>query len=207
MNKVILLLLSMGFIGLSSCKKEVVELSTNYVPLSVGNYWIYQTYVQDVNNLWNPLTSNTDSIYIDKDTLIDGDVYYKKMTAYGSGQSLTEYVHYVDDELVDVNGKVLFSANKFLRSSVLDTTIYNVGSSFSSIYYLDFTLQSVTVGAGTFDCVDWHRGSCVWNDNGTMRPRADIQNYYAKEVGFVQTLSYLLSGSPTKTELERYHIN
>jgi len=210
MNKIIVLLLSagIGFISFSSCKKEVIEVSTNYMPLSIGNYWIYQTYVQDANNEWNPLTNKMDSVYIDKDTLIAGDVYYKKITANGtSGQLLTEYIRYVNDELVDVNGMVLFSANLMLTPSLPDTTIYNIGNYFSSIYTIDLNEQPVTVGGGIFDCVDWHRGTCVWNDNGITTPRSDIQNYYAEGIGFVQTLSYLLSGSSVRIELERYHIN
>lgn len=208
MNKIILLILWIGIIGFSSCKKETIEIESNYSPLSVGSYWVYQKYSQNTTtNTWNALGSR-DSIYIDKDTLVAGSIYYKRITISGTGSTVVDYVRYVTDELVDINGNVIFSANSTLTPSLRDTLDMGGGSYFTSIYSIDLNQQTITVNGGTFDCVDWRRGTCQWVTNGVITPKPDIHNYYADGIGLTQTLTYLLStGTTVKIELENYHIN
>jgi hypothetical protein len=208
MNKIILLILGIGIVGFSSCKKETIEIASNYIPLSVGSYWVYQKYSQNTTtNTWNTLGS-TDSTYIDKDTLVGGNVFYKRITTSGTGGAIVDYVRYTANELVDINGNIIFSANSEFTPSLEDTLDVGTGSYFASIYSIDLNQQTVTVNGGTFDCVDWRRGTCQWVTNGVITPKPNIHNYYADGIGLTQTLTYLLSsGTTVKIELENYHIN
>lgn len=73
-----------------SCKKDTeISLPTpnlsslnannsldTMLPLAVGNYWIYQMSKDDSSGTYT-LLNNTDSLYIEKDSIINGELYYK----------------------------------------------------------------------------------------------------------------------------------
>ena len=77
-----LLILTIAF---ASCKKKDTPppndppvITSVYMPLKVGNYWIYQRYRTDMNNVNDTIYSTvTDSVFISKDTMIQGLKYYK----------------------------------------------------------------------------------------------------------------------------------
>jgi hypothetical protein len=70
-----------------SCKKDptvILTQSTNntsvnndtMLPLAVGNYWIYQMSRDDSSGTYTML-NDIDSLYIEKDSMISGELYYK----------------------------------------------------------------------------------------------------------------------------------
>ena len=45
------------------------------MPLSIGNYWVYDVYKTDtLRNV--TITSSSDSAYVDRDTTINGSLFY-----------------------------------------------------------------------------------------------------------------------------------
>ena len=77
-----LVFLGLALVFLFSCKKETEELQENnnqvpvsYMPLKIGNYWIYQTY--KIDSLGNEsIDGAVDSVRVTKDTLINGNTYF-----------------------------------------------------------------------------------------------------------------------------------
>ena len=67
----------MSYLALTSCKNDENKVTTtvsNYFPLSVGNYWIYNVYQQDLKTSKDSLIG-ADSLYIKKDTVIKNQKY------------------------------------------------------------------------------------------------------------------------------------
>lgn len=70
---------------LASCKKEEPIISEpdpipEYAALKVGNYWVYETYFTNKDGK-TVLTNDYDSAYIEKDTIINGQKFAKKVVA------------------------------------------------------------------------------------------------------------------------------
>jgi hypothetical protein len=70
-----------------SCKKDPTVILTQsannasvnndtMLPLAVGNYWIYQMSRDDSSGTYTML-NDIDSLYIEKDSIISGELYYK----------------------------------------------------------------------------------------------------------------------------------
>lgn len=74
-SKIFILLLAFS---LMSCRNELVDLedglrsNANYFPLDLGNYWTY--------NVKRLTVSNKDSLFVQKDTTINGNAYKKFKT-------------------------------------------------------------------------------------------------------------------------------
>lgn len=70
---------------LASCKKEtkvssqntnsVPPPAPNFLPLKLGNYWIYEAFTLDSLNTETDL-AHTDSLYIDRDSIVGSKTYY-----------------------------------------------------------------------------------------------------------------------------------
>ncbi len=94
-----------------SCKKDKDAPTPEptpvpeYAALKVGNYWVYETYFTDAQGA-TTVTEYYDSTFIEKDTLINGKTYYKKVV-----QSLmmpsTSFWREENGVLVDQLGKPL----------------------------------------------------------------------------------------------------
>lgn len=95
MKKISILLL-LAATTFYSCKKEKIETVENpispgyssnmyHFPISIGDYWIYESITLDSN--YNVLsTSGIDSVYIARDTAINGKTYFiKERTSIVSG--------------------------------------------------------------------------------------------------------------------------
>jgi len=118
--------LSLVFFALSamlivfSCKKKKDDATPlnpnptpatypNYSNLKVGNYWVYQVY--EIDSSGNEIsTQGLDSVYIEKDTLINGKVYFKKMDkqffSYYTPTFIRDSLHFT----VNHSGNILFSS-------------------------------------------------------------------------------------------------
>ena len=112
----------MSYLALTSCKKDGNNVSTtsNYFPLSVGNYWVYNVYQHDLKTSKDSLIG-TDSLYVKRDTIIKNQTYYV----------LKEK---------SIVSTIFFDMTSILRDSI-DCTIRLVKSDSSSkyFYYSNFT--------------------------------------------------------------------
>jgi hypothetical protein len=111
-----------------SCKKDkdddnnnnnnnnpVVDLS-DYYPLAVGNYWVYQWYDIDSNGIATPsLTGiSVDTFSVIDDTLINGISFYVfEMKQHKFFNSYNQYLRDSSNHLIDNFGTKFFSAINF----------------------------------------------------------------------------------------------
>lgn len=212
MNKIMVLILGVGMVCFLSCDKNKLEdigTQEDYYPLSVGNYWVYESYTRNANQTeFHLMINSRDSTYIDKDTIIDNLIYYKRLSARESGALVIDYIRYEKDELVNSLGHKLFSANPSFAPPSLDTSVINTGNYYETIPSLGLTEELVTVNSGIFTCADW-AFSNKWVHSDTIIQQSQAHYYYAKGVGFVQMAAEptLSIHSYTQKNLEAYHIN
>lgn len=201
---------------LLSCKKDkqnpTVELTyPDYAMLKTGNYWVYQLFDIDSAGIASP-GSTFDSCYVEKDTLINNQTYYKvvKPKPYSTNEKIFSYqrdsLHYV----VNSSGQILFSSQDF-------TTV------FGNDYFLASTTDTicqvikqmaekdieVATPAGTFITMN-SKTSFIMYPNWTFagNPRAKHIRY-SENIGIVvETLPFFVSQPWYKERrLVRYHLN
>ena len=217
-------LMVLPLIILYSCKKEknniivcpppggeLSELTTDPMPLAVGNYWIYETY--RIDTLGNEtLLSSIDSVYIDRDTIINGYTYY--IIEGGSVIS-----HVFNGSALRNNGTDILSLN---TTSGLETVVFtpiNQGfvyhtDTFSSPPYnieintkLSTGFVSKTVAAGTYNCYEMDKELVDLTMSFPYYPRNEYR-YYEQSVGIVAG-QYFFASSPMVFEMRlvRYNLN
>jgi len=204
-------------LAFSSCREhETLTLATpNYMPMEIGNYWIYHWYFEDPNgNDTFHLGATADSTIIEKDTVINGTTYYKvvshmiSLTTNAVNHINVSFLRQSNTEVINHEGKTLFSANPPLGVFRIDTLVNDTPYVFAS-YSWSATGSTVskTVNAGTFDCVE-NTAFATYVENGVAQPKPNVYTYYQDNVGRVQTNAYLLSNErKVEMRLERYHLN
>lgn len=134
-TKLLLSTAIMGLAFLSSCKKDKNDPAPqpdpvpDYAVLKVGSYWVYDTYYSDSNGV-ETLTGQRDSVFIEKDTVITGKTYYKKVVVSMVNPSIS-YWREEGGKLVNHRGIVLPDKEGTLGtiSEVINNdTIYTVTS-------------------------------------------------------------------------------
>lgn len=206
-------------LAFSSCKEtETLPVqSPNYMPLAVGNYWIYHWYFEDPNASGSGIFNrgNTgDSTIVEKDTMINGKTYYKvvqyliNLTTDAVINTNVSFWRYSNTELMDHEGAIVMSGDPALGIFRTDTTVNNLPH-----IYMSFDVSATsnivtkTVNAGTFHCLE-NKGIATYIDNGVTKPKPNIYTYYAENIGRIQTNAYLLSNErQIEMRLERYHLN
>ena len=88
---------------------EISEVSS-YSLLKTGNYWVYQTYSCFDSTGTNCSPRSIDSVYISKDTIINGKKYYR-IEGTSFGQYFKKYLRDSSDYLVDDKNEKTFSCS------------------------------------------------------------------------------------------------
>lgn len=202
-----LIVLGISILFLFSCQKndEIIEPALNYMPLQIGNYWVWQHYSVDTLGVETALPKYDSSIIV-RDTTIRGALYYifEGYEAIGNTSSQS-IIRDSSGYYVNSNGTIVMAENNFT-----DTLRYNVQTNqgdtlFTSMYKMEKPDYSVTVPVGTYD---------VLNCLGTIKiiiPSLDttryLNTYYADNVGMILS-TYFFFHSPTVYEkrLTKYHI-
>lgn len=180
------------------------ETVLDYLPLTVGNYWIYESYTCDSGEV-NCETRSVDTNFVTKDTIIDGETYFK---IEGDQVFWSNPVFYRDsgDYIVNESGEVIFThlniTESFNHDLVLD-------GNQDTIYYWYFKLrkdtEEVFVKAGEFSCLNF-QGS-FFRKNDDFETEYNMRNNYSKNVGLVEQSSFFASSlHVVKRELVGYHI-
>lgn len=217
MKKPIFILSFLSLLAFSACHKDEETLPEdslpviveNYLPLTVGNYWIYEEFQIDTNGTATDL-GKIDSCYIEKDTLINNKTYFKYCrVAPGYGSSI-KFIRDSSHYIVNSNGIILFSSVDF--SSILHTyyTIIPVSDTVSvnTSKMTDKDVE-ITTPYGTFTTYNYKTTCAIapaFASNGNERY---WNTRYANNVGIVaETIATYLS-TPVFTErrLVRYHLN
>lgn len=181
-----------------------------YMPMAVGNYWIYQHFM--VDSLGNEHPINTfDSVVITKDTLINNKLYYEfvgKQKVTISTRMLRDSLGY----LVNNNGEKLFSPSNFKDVLSVKKDSIQFNRMYRCIYTLKTKMEAVPVqkitAAGTFNTLNasglltnyYYDSSAVLTDSIET-----YQNtYYAQNVGIViQTYLYYYDFKEYKRKFEK----
>lgn len=228
MKKFFLIPCLLAIFYFSSCKKDSIPLPKknvqetpatvypNYSNLKVGNYWIYERF--RIDSLGNAVSVGiVDSCYIEKDTIIHGDTYYKYTGPEFnsmSNPSIASPVRsgFLRDSLsylIDSYGNIMFSSQNFY---VFDSG-YNIAPPNDTIY--NFITQitdygmNTTVPAGTYVTTNLQTSYTFYNGYIIYWKTRTKNTRYAENVGMVSQDWGFFLGMPDywQRQLIRYHFN
>jgi hypothetical protein len=173
----------------------------DYFPLSVGNYWIYEFYSAD--STLNFTDQNTiDSIYIEKDTLLNGQTY---KVLKGSLFQSTTFVRDSSDYIVTADGVKLFSLN-----ANNGTTFEQYNPEGDSIFIVSWKMMnsdSIFICPNAQYLSKYAIGTVNSPNNAQFKERT-VFRVYTKDIGMVgRRANWLYSGIYDEWKLIRYKIN
>ena len=204
----------MLFALMTSCQTEDVnpELrKSNYLPLEVGNYWVYQHYrIESVGNEF--LLEEVDSVVITKDTIIRNERYFV-MEGISSSPlwNKTEIVRDSSKHLVNHLGQILFSEINFTDvlytyyecQNELNDTLLSIS------YQMENPEMEVTVPAGTFEVLNYKGNLVVIKEELCPEELHNriLNRYYALNIGkILHTYYYVHSSYTFERRLVRYQL-
>lgn len=214
--KTVFLLLLVLSILFYSCKKEddqnqVFGGYVNYSTLKVGNSWIYQIY--DVDSSGNSTPRNEyDSCYVEKDTIINSNTYYKVVKPNINYNE--PFIYYLRDSLhciVNSSGKILLSSWEF-QSNIYEN--YWTTETNDTILHVAIKMGDqnfiVSTAAGNFSTVNAKETYTInpkfTYPGGSIRYR-NVR--YSPNIGIVTEILpfYLSKPNYYERRLVRYHLN
>lgn len=229
MKNIIRLIILFIIISFFSCKKDkkvepegntsnpTTTNYPNYSNLKVGNYWIYQRFEIDGSGNVTPL-SIIDSCYIEKDTIISGNTYYKYISPNFSNTvspnsvspNVAEYYRDSLSYLITNYGRIEFSSQDF-------TTIYKSGYQLANpndtVCRFEFKMgdqnTNITTPLGTYNTSSFNEIYYMYPNYSTAGSVRSRHTRYAENVGKVTQEWYFFASVPTRWErrLIRYHLN
>ncbi len=209
-----------------SCKKDTaisppaLNLPSNtaassqdtMLPLSVGNYWIYQKSNDDTLENLN-LQMEFDSVYVEKDTIIANEHYYKVCHTNLQFLSYFHFVHYSSvqylrdsaDYIVDVNHNTLLD-----KVHIGDTIVKDIFDpshiEWGCLVPDNFVNEQFLIGIYSGN---WMKYVYNRNYNGLLQYNV-CQSYFVKDIGIVKSVygySGCLKYCRYTQNLIRYHVN
>ncbi|MDI1232763.1 MAG: hypothetical protein PSX81_00620 [bacterium] len=194
--KYYILLISAVFALLyTACKKKEVQpkqvetpaTAMAYFPLSVGNYWIYEQFETDKNNVIKSLNVY-DSVYIVKSETLNNKTVYTvcdQDRINPKPDSLKQYI--VDGpNIIGADNHVLLSTTDF--TSILEQYIINFGSDTVYISNTQMSAKDVLIStkSGTYLTIKKQTTfSSVSAGCPTVKRYPIFNQYFAKSVGKV----------------------
>jgi hypothetical protein len=210
-NTSLLLVTIVAAVSLIGCCKENQKVKgyPDFGMLKVGNYWIYQYF--DIDSNGNASATNRyDSCFVEKDTNIAGNTYFKVHKPRFEGDPIgfdyeRDSLHYI----VSTTEGIVFSSEDF--TSTLETTCAT--NNLDTVSIVNGKMmnkgQVTNTPAGNFATSDFERTFTMYppyNSAGTIR-KAHCKR--SEGVGVVlETLSFF-ADNPNYTEriLVRYKVN
>lgn len=123
----------------------------NYFPLSIGSYWVYNTY--KIDSLGNEeLYSQNDTTRIIGDTMINKNTY-KIYSGHLYSSTSVYKIYYRDSSryIISDEGNIIFSSDNF-TDTITSELIPNTGNPQWHLYSkMDMHNSITTLEAGTFD--------------------------------------------------------
>ena len=204
-----------GFLCLTAaCVHEPVtpEVQT-YMPLRVGNYWIYQIYTTQ-NGRFEP-TNKFDSTYVSSDTFINGNRFFKIVSTYGAvvKRQFPNNVFFVRDSAdFLLRFDALIGQSKFFSytdfTNILDFRIERFNS-VDTIYTLTTRMQNnvnVETPLGNFTALVSEKMMTLnyrfSNTNATETRRMDT-HFFVQNKGIVKSILYGYANTPELDEEKR----
>ncbi|OYT11816.1 MAG: hypothetical protein B6I18_02835 [Bacteroidetes bacterium 4572_112] len=151
----IIIILSIIVLSYSCSKQEDVTIDKidngelSFIPMEVGNYWIYQ--VNNVDENGNSTYVRTDSAYIATTKDINGIIYFEYRVPT---INYTEYLRDSSSYLVDDKGEKLFY-HKYDNDTLFNNKIMSSGLVFSHTHRVIHILgNSTECIAGSFPAIE-----------------------------------------------------
>lgn len=204
-------LLTLAVLFLFSCKdkdddaKLNAVTATDYFPLTVGSYWVYQWY--NIDNLGNEtIRSTKDSVFVSADTIING-LTYAILQGTEFGNEIKRFYRDSSGFLVDEKGEIpLFTIHEEPALLGIDTFYASNAPWFWREYKMAAD-ANITVSAGTFE-------NCLTAETylNPIEPNAEngIRIYpfnYAEGIGLVRhRTSFYYEPLYLESRLISYHI-
>lgn len=207
------LMLLMGVLAISSCKKEKPEPPAtpttypDYAKLKPGNYWIYQRFEVYPDGTEEAL-NEYDSVYVQKDTMIHGNNYHKYIKAGIDGP----VAYYLRDSLsyiVNSYGGIIFSSEDF--STIFKSGFQTDGG--DTIWQYVNQMQNINgqevTPAGAFVTYDFCTTFYMHHPYDQPEKIRYYHHRYAKNIGLVSetVASWLGSGVHEDRRLVRYKVD
>ena len=197
---------------LTSCQKKdeiPAETKSEYLPLSIGNYWVYEHYMVDSSGIETVLP-HIDSIFINKDTLIRNNKYFI-LEGHNYPYQRIDIVRDSSKYLVNSKGEILFSETNF--SDILYHTVELINT-VDTVYTIDWKMfiveNQVNVPAGLFEALNY-KGDINYyygSQNSHLAVNTFLNNYYSPYVGRLLSTYRYYSKPYERIEkrLTRYYI-
>ncbi len=210
--KLLPLLLGLSLIFLSSCKDDddmgqPGSETSRFIPLAVGNYWIYDILNYDLTTYSGVYRTYYDTIKVIGTTSIRDQQYFM-LTKDVLSPSQTErkdtiYWRDSSDYLINHLGEIVFAAHD--RDRILNRTDLSVSSlSITIDYTVKDNFFNEFTDLGTFRCLD-KEGVMMINDE---RLENETHDYFAEDIGIIYS-SVFYAGVPTseiRCILKEYHL-
>lgn len=212
-----ILLLTMSCL-IFSCKKKKNESvaetpatpaspAYNYMPLKIGNYWIYDQYTIDPSG--NETYNTTDSVYIAKDTTIAAVNYFVLENGGMAPYATRIMIRQSGSDIVTPTGTFYYKHNDTLTvledyyqvTSPSDTISYNVSR-------MGQINKTTTVSAGTFTTSSYNTHVTIWPSYITCCSSFLRSRRFAENTGVVsENMLQFVSGTHIDRRLKRFHLN
>jgi len=189
----------------------------DFSQLKVGNYWVYQQFIVDSSGNATP-TNVYDSCYVEKDTLINNNTYFKvyRPNPYFPQWGYTylrDSLHYIVScrNFQNQSSQICFSSQDF------NTTFYSYHMTYGNLQdtialvtaKMEYPGLIVSTPAGSFETstfkINYNYGA-NWDNFGNPRHQ---NTRYSKGVGIVSEELPHTYSNPNYLErrLVRYHVN
>jgi len=189
----------------SSC---VDYQSVDFIPLTIGNYWVYDTY--RIDTLGNETISNSgDSAYVDRDTIINGKTFYIIEGDLYAKQAIGNNIRNENNSILYYNTSDNFEKIVFTTNSI--GTVYNQANIGNNLLQLttwtNAGTQNITVDAGNYLCYQRETEVTPLVSGYPIGTRSQYR-YYNSSVGVVIN-QFFFASSPElyETRLVSYNIN
>ena len=200
------------FIILFSCKNDDDTIGTggetpvlNYIPLSIGSYWVYGWEKIDTLGNISPLTQR-DSVYVSGDTIINGNTYFVVEGDFFGSPVNKEYQRDSSGYLVNEKGNILFNPNNTTDLLWVDTIFVGSDPLVIIEYKMEGTETEIDVPAGVFNCFNY-QGTVISQEDDYPWGVRNTGYYYADGIGKVQSrLFFYNSPDDIRSRLVDYHI-
>jgi hypothetical protein len=184
-------------------------LKADYLKLKPGNYWIYNEYrVNDTSEIDQHIA---DSVYVEKDTLINGLVFYK-LVKPSHWLEPFEWVNYLRDSAgytVGHTGKIWFSSTDFTTIFHLSHVMAGVDTVARVTTKMSDKDFAVSTPAGIFITTSLTRSYAMFPKFHPDEPVINYNTRYAKDVGMVTETLAIYSINPFERwerRLVRWHV-
>ena len=179
------------------------EKVTDYYPLTVGNYWIYEYYSSDSSLIF---TDNhlTDSVYIVNDSLSKGNVYAVVCSSYWYS---TTFVRDSSNYIVTNDGMKLFTINQD-NNNLVDRYLPYPDSIFHDTWKMKNSDSICNVPSGQYQAKYLLGTLTSTVPNLPSMTKRNFYYAYVKGIGLVyERLGYLSSPDYFEERLVRYHVD